>query len=95
MSDTKEKVKNSNIVRIDIVDEDYDYQHPEERIMKTYYAVNPDLEKLKAFKQKVERRWDDEEEGIDNEFYDCFDAVMDYIKNNFEIIDIPTKEIKW
>ncbi len=80
------------IIRLDIVDED---APPEERVQRTYYLVNPDEEKLQEFKSMVENRYEDKEKGKDNPFIDSFGAVMDYVTDNFKIVDIETREVKW
>ena len=75
----------SKIVRLDIVDDGLDYSN---RVMATFYLVNPDENKLMRLKDMVENRfikWELEE----------FAEIYDYVKANFETVEIETKEIKW
>ena len=75
----------SKIVRLDIVDDGLDYSN---RVMATFYLVNPDESKLMRLKDMVENRfikWELEE----------FAEIYDYVKANFETVEIETKEIKW
>lgn len=75
------------IIRVDIVDTEP--EHESERIMETYYLVNPDEKKLDELQRKLDDRFD--EEGG----FDSFDCVDEYIHNNFRLVEIPKKEINW
>ena len=63
-----------------------------ERILSSYYLVDPDMDKLEELKKKLRDRMvnidaDDEFEGI----WD----VEDFILNNFETVDIDVFEVPW
>ena len=63
-----------------------------ERILSSYYLVDPDMDKLEDLKKKLRDRMvnidaDDEFEGI----WD----VEDFILNNFETVDIDVFEVPW
>lgn len=76
-------------IRVDIVDNDNGYH--DERIMDTYILVNPDESKLKELQILLENRSEEE-----NEFYDDYGSIYDYIKKNFEVLNIEkTIEIEW
>lgn len=54
-------------------------------ILKTYYLIAPDREKLLELRQKVENRTDDPN-------YDdrdgCWDVIDDFVRENFSTIEI-------
>lgn len=77
----------SKIVRLDIVDNDADYS---KRLQGTYYLKNPDEAKLRELKIMITNRFDEE-----NPFVDSYIAVEEYIEDNFETVEIETKEIEW
>ncbi len=83
----------SNVVRLDIVDYDADYS---DRLQATFYLVNPDEYKFKKLKRMVEGRFErkfrDKNGAI---ILDWWDFVIDYIEENFETVEIETKEIRW
>ena len=77
-----------NIVRLDIVDSDPERET--ERILSTFYLLNPDMDKLNDYKRRLEMLTDTstcEIEGI----WD----IEDYIKDNFETAEVDSFEIKW
>ena len=80
-------IKKGDIVRLDIVDNDADYSV---RLQGTYYLKNPDENKLQELKRMIENRFDEE-----NPFTDSYIAVDEYIEENFETVEIETKEIEW
>lgn len=76
-------------VKVDIVDNDYD--KATDRVMNTYILVNPDFEKLDKLQQMLKNRFVEQ-----NEFADDYGAINDYIKENFDLIDITYfVEIEW
>ncbi len=78
----------ANIVRLDIVDSGPETES--ERILSTFYLLNPDMNKLNDYKQRLEKREDalmDEIEGI----WD----IESYIIDNFETIDVDSFELTW
>lgn len=80
----------SNIVRVDIVDDDY--SHDEDRIIDTFYLVNPDAELLEELQKKIDARYD----GEDGEDYiEDYTEIIDFINEHFETVHIETKEIEW
>lgn len=81
-------MKNS-FVRVDIVDNEADYGC--DRVMDTYILVNPDMEKLRKLQEKIDARFDEE-----NEFDGEYGAIYDYIAKNFEILKMEDFiEIEW
>lgn len=76
-------------IEVNIVDNDW--ERPQDRVMDSYILVNPDIEKLKELQEKLNNRFTNQ-----NEFYDDYRAIGDYIKKNFEVLNIEkTIEIKW
>ena len=84
--ETRRKGKDE-IIRVDIIDNDESY---EDRLQGTYYLKNPDESKLQELKRMIENRFDE-----NNEFSDSYLAVENFIKENFETVDIETKIINW
>lgn len=80
-----------NIVCVNIVDNG-DFGP---NILATYYLVNPDMEKLRELKEKVESRWEDEENGKDNPFLDGFYAVDNFVHKNFNLLRVEHQTIEW
>ena len=54
-------------------------------ILKTYYLVNPDREKLVELRDKVENRFD-EDHYDDRDGY--WGAIDDFVRENFSTIEI-------
>lgn len=76
-------------VRVDIVDNEYDYGT--ERIMDTYILVNPNMEKLKELQILLNNRFDE-----NNQFESNYQAIYDYITENFEVLEMHDFiEIEW
>lgn len=76
-------------IKVNIVDNDW--ERPQDRVMDSYILVNPDMKKLKELQEKLNNRFTNQ-----NEFYDNYGAIGDYIKKNFEVLNIEkTIEIKW
>jgi hypothetical protein len=83
----------SEIVRLNVVDD-----HPEteaERIMETFYLVNPDRSKIELLQKKMSARFDENDEFYDEKFDSYFGAVYDFIRENFEEIKIIKEEVQW
>ena len=78
----------ANIVRLDIVDSGPEKES--ERILSTFYLLNPDMNKLNDYKQRLEKR----EDALMNEIDGIWD-IEGYITDNFETIDVETIEFKW
>ena len=76
-------------VRVDIVDNEYDYIS--ERVMDTYILVNPNMEKLKELQTLLNNRFDE-----NNQFESNYQAIYDYITENFEVLKMRDFiEIEW
>ena len=75
------------IIRVDIIDNEESY---EDRLQGTYYLKNPDESKLKELKRMIENRFEES-----NEFSDSYLAVVNFIEENFETVEIETKVINW
>ena len=76
-------------VRVDIVDNEADYGC--DRVMDTYILVNPDMEKLRELQEKLDDRFDEE-----NEFDGEYGAIYDYIVKHFEVLKMSDfMEIEW
>lgn len=54
-------------------------------ILGVYHLVNPDMDKLNWLNTRLNRRFTDEEDGIENPFSDSFYNVEKYIQENFVI----------
>ncbi len=78
----------ANIVRLDIVDSGPEKES--ERILSTFYLLNPDMNKLNDYKQRLEKR----EDALMDEIDGIWD-IEGYITDNFETIDVETIEFKW
>ena len=59
-------------------------------LLGTYYLKNPDESKLKELKRMIENRFEES-----NEFSDSYLAVVNFIEENFETVEIETKVINW
>ncbi len=66
----------NKFVRVDIVDNEYDYGS--ERIMDTYILVNPNMEKLEELQTLLNNRFDE-----NNQFESNYQAIYVYITENF------------
>lgn len=81
-------MKNINIVRVDIVDnEEYDG----EQVLDTMYLVNPDMDKLIKLKERVESRFDADDEPT----FGCIDEIQALITEQFKEIEVDKVEISW
>ena len=80
------EVNQTKIVRLDFTDTEL--SHYDEHFVETFYLVNPDEEKLNYLKEKVEHRFDDEN-------WEQFSTVYDYVAENFDVLHIENFEINW
>lgn len=77
-----------NIIRVDILDNEP--ENPKNRVLETYYLLNPNRDKLEALRKAIEERLDDE----NSEYKGLWD-IREYINKNFLTLDIERMEIKW
>ena len=54
-------------------------------VLKTYYLIAPDREKLCELREKVENRFDDPNYDDSDGYWDVID---DFVRNNFSTIEI-------
>lgn len=82
------------IVKLDIVDNDFDARCCDDKVLRTYYLTDPDETKLAELKHMIEDRHDfdgltDEEIEAREEFCDfIWDTVDEFINDNFATLDI-------
>ena len=75
--------KENKYVRVDIVKNDC--------VLDTYILINPSMEKLAVLQERMRFRFEEE-----NEFLNNFDAIYDYLRDNFEVLPISNfKELDW
>ena len=77
-----------NIIRVDIIDNEP--ENPKNRVLETYYLLNPNRDKLEALRKAIEQRLDDE----NSEYKGLWD-IREYINKNFLTLDIERMEIEW
>ena len=77
-----------NIIRVDIIDNEP--ENPKNRVLETYYLLNPNRDKLEALRKAIEHRLDDE-----NSEYKGLWGIREYINKNFLTLDIESMEIEW
>ncbi len=77
-----------NIIRVDIIDNEP--ENSKNRVLETYYLLNPNRDKLEALRKAIEERLDDE----NSEYKGLWD-IREYINKNFLTLDIERMEIKW
>lgn len=63
-----------------------------ERILSSYYLVDPDMDKLEELQKKLRNRIVNID--ADEEFEGIWD-VEDFILNNFETVNIDVFEVPW
>ena len=81
-------MKTPKIVKLEIID-----NQPEEmddRVLLSYYLLNPQKKKLQVLKNAVEKLCVLNCTSIEGLW-----QVEDYIKQNFKIINVERTEIKW
>lgn len=77
-----------NIIRVDIIDNEP--ENPKNRVLETYYLLDPNRDKLEALRKAIEERLDDE----NSEYKGLWD-IREYINKNFLTLDIERMEIEW
>jgi len=77
-----------NIIRVDIIDNEP--ENPKNRVLETYYLLDPNRDKLEALRKVIEQRLDDE----NSEYKGLWD-IREYINKNFLTLDIERMEIEW
>ena len=77
-----------SIIRVDIIDNEP--ENPKNRVLETYYLLNPYRDKLEALRKAIEQRLDDE-----NREYKGLWDIREYIDKNFLTLDIERMEIEW
>lgn len=90
---SKNEKMNLNIVRVDVVDDDVSFTN--ERILETFYLINPDEQKLSFLKNKIETRFDESFDNKEEQLEDWWAFIYDFVRNNFKVLDVKTKEIEW
>lgn len=92
MLSKNEKI-NLNIVRVDVVDNDVSFTN--ERILETFYLIDPDEQKLSFLKNKIETRFDESFDNKEEQIEDWWAFIYDFVRNNFKVLEVETKEIEW
>ncbi len=77
-----------NIIRVDIINNEP--ENPKNRVLETYYLLDPNRDKLEALRKAIEQRLDDE-----NSDYKGLWDIREYINKNFLTLDIERMEIEW
>ena len=77
-----------NIIRVDIIDNEP--ENPKNRVLETYYLLDPNRDKLEALRKAIEQRLDDE----NSEYKGLWD-IREYINKNFLTLDFERMEIEW
>lgn len=90
---SKNEKMNLNIVRVDVVDDDVSFIN--ERILETFYLINPDEQKLSFLKNKIETRFDESFDNKEEQLEDWWAFIYDFVRNNFKVLEVETKEIEW
>lgn len=89
------------VTRVNIVDNLMIYG--EDSILKTFYLIHPDEEKLNQLKQMIEHRLDYQFEDLSDEEIKAAEAfndniwnyIYDFVENNFEQLEIHECEIEY
>lgn len=71
---------------------DTDPEKPSEKILSSWYLIDPDMDKLEELKKRLQHRL--ENVDADDEFEGIW-SVDDYIFKNFETIEIDVFEVPW
>ena len=80
-------MEEKKFARVDIVDNDIGYY--DERVMNTFFIVNPNLDKLEELQNKLNNRFEDGE-------IEQYGDVIAYMNENFEVLKISDHfEIEW
>ena len=78
------------IVKFNICDTDP--EKPSEKILSSWYLIDPDMDKLEELKKRLQHRL--ENVDADDEFEGIW-SVDDYIYKNFETVNIDVFEVPW
>lgn len=78
------------IVKFNICDTDP--EKPSEKILSSWYLIDPDMDKLEELKKKLRDRMVNID--ADEEFEGIWD-VEDFVLNNFETVNIDVFEVPW
>ena len=78
------------IVKFNICDTDP--EKPSEKILSSWYLIDPDMDKLEELKKKLRDRMVNID--ADEEFEGIWD-IEDFILNNFETVNIDVFEVPW
>ena len=78
------------IVKFNICDTDP--EKPSEKILSSWYLIDPDMDKLEELKKKLRNRIVNID--ADEEFEGIWD-IEDFILNNFETVNIDVFEVPW
>ena len=78
------------IVKFNICDTDP--EKPSEKILSSWYLIDPDMDKLEELKKKLRDRIVNID--ADEEFEGIWD-VEDFVLNNFETVNIDVFEVPW
>ena len=82
------------IIQFDIVDNDYNPQYCESKVLRTYYLINPNSDKLSELCHMIEDRHNydgltDEEIEAREEFCGfIWDKIDEFINENFVVFDL-------
>lgn len=76
------------IIRLDIVDAQSGKS--ENKILKSYYLINPDKNKLYALRNGVEKRSE-----TPNGCFEGLWEIESFVNRHFETLNIERTEIKW
>lgn len=87
---TTQGLHKPNIVKFNICDTDP--EKPSEKILSSWFLVDPDMDKLEELKAKLKRRIEDVD--ADEEFEGIWD-IESYILDTFETIEIEDFEVPW
>ena len=71
---------------------DTDPEKPSEKILSSWYLIDPDMDKLEELKKKLRDRIVNID--ADEEFEGIWD-IEDFILNNFETVNIDVFEVPW
>ena len=78
------------IVKFNICDTDP--EKPSEKILSSWYLIDPDMDKLEELKKRLQHRL--ENVDADDKFEGIW-SVDDYIYKNFETVNIDVFEVPW
>lgn len=79
-------MENKKIVKVNIRDNElfYDRDFPD-GVLREYYLINPDEEKLNELKVLIETRFDGDDEALRDNIWD---VIEDFVNENFIVLNI-------